>query len=33
MAIGKSVEWAKVYAAGGDVVKTMDDEIAEFFEA
>ena len=30
-AIAKSVEWAKVYAAGDDVVKCMDDQIIEFF--
>jgi hypothetical protein len=27
----KSVEWAKVYAGGGDVVACMDKEIKEFF--
>lgn len=31
-AIEKSVEWAKVYAAGGDVVACLDKEIKEFFE-
>ena len=30
-AIEKSVEWSKVYAAGGDVVACMDKEIEEFF--
>ena len=30
-AIEKSVEWSKVYAAGGDVVACMDKEIQEFF--
>lgn len=30
-AIEKSVEWSKVYAAGGDVVACMDKEIDEFF--
>lgn len=30
-AIEKSVEWSKVYAAGGDVVACMDKEIKEFF--
>lgn len=31
-AIEKSVEWAKVYAAGGDVAACLDKEIKEFFE-
>lgn len=31
-AIEKSVEWSKVYVAGGDVVACMDKEIEEFFE-
>ena len=30
-AIEQSVEWSKVYAAGGDVVACMDKEIEEFF--
>lgn len=30
-AIEKSVEWSKVYVAGGDVVACMDKEIEEFF--
>ena len=30
-AIEKSVEWSKVYAAGGDAVACMDKEIEEFF--
>ena len=30
-AIEKSVEWSKVYAANGDVVKCMDMQIDEFF--
>lgn len=31
MAIEKSVEWAKVYATGGNVVECMDRQINEFF--
>lgn len=31
-AIEKSVEWAKVYAANGDVLACMDKQINEFFE-
>lgn len=30
-AIGKTVEWAKVYFAGKDVAKCMDEQIEEFF--
>lgn len=32
MAIEKSVQWSKVYAAGGDVLSCMDKQINEFFE-
>jgi CDP-glucose 4,6-dehydratase len=31
-AIAKTVEWSKVYAAGGDVVGTMNQQIAEFLK-
>ena len=31
-AIGKTVEWSKVYFAGEDVAKCMDEQIKEFFE-
>ena len=31
VAIEKTVEWAKVWASGGDVSKCMDRQIAEFF--
>lgn len=30
-AIDKTVEWSKVYAAGGDIPKCMDKQIEEFF--
>lgn len=31
-AIGKTVEWSKVYFVGEDVAKCMDEQIKEFFE-
>lgn len=31
-AIGKTVEWSKVYFAGEDVAKCMDEQIEEFFK-